>query len=58
MPANELKDSIFQNNHKRIGFVQERSYYSRKCWKKNFLLLDNLNLQKKIPDSRNAKEHY
>ena len=44
MPANELKDSIFENNHKRIGFVQERSYYSRKRWKIFFLLLDNLNL--------------
>ena len=44
MPVNELKDSIFEKNHKRIGFVQERSYYSRKRWKKFFLLLDNLNL--------------
>ena len=30
MSANEIKDFIFDNYHKRIGFSKKNSYYSMK----------------------------
>ena len=30
MPVNEIRDFIFKNYYKRIGFVKEISYYSMK----------------------------
>ena len=36
MSVNELREFIFENYYKRIGFVKERRYYSIKCLKKNF----------------------
>ena len=36
MSVNELRDFIFENYYKRIGFVKERSYYSMKRLKKRF----------------------
>ena len=58
MSVNEIKDFIFENYYKRIGFSKENSYYSIKhLLKKDLLLLAN-KLIEKIPDPRNAKEHY
>ena len=39
MKVNELRDFIFENYYKQIGFVKESSYYSRKCLKRKDLLL-------------------
>ena len=56
MIANEIRDFIFENCYKRIGFSKENSYYSVKClMKKDLLLLAN-NLVKKIADHCNPKE--
>ena len=50
-------DFIFENYYKRIWFSKGNSYYSMKRLKKKFVLLAT-KLTEKIPDSRNAKEHY
>ena len=57
--VNEIRDFIFENYHKRMGFSKENSYYSMKLLKKkkDFLLLAN-KLIEKISDPYNAKEHY
>ena len=39
MAVNELRNFIFENYYKQIGFVEESSYYSMKCLKKEVLLL-------------------
>ena len=58
LPANEIRDFIFENYYKIIGFPKENSYYSMKRLKiKYFLLLATKSIEK-IPDLRNAKEHY
>ena len=58
MPFNDIRDFIFENYFKRIGFSKGNSYYSMKRLKrKDFLLLAN-KLIEKVPDPRNAKEHY
>ena len=55
---NEIKDFIFGNCYKRIGFSKKISYNSMKhLTKKDLLSLPN-KLIKNIPDPRNAKEHY
>ena len=41
MSVNELRDFIFDNYYKGIGFVKERSYYSMKCLKKRFVVASN-----------------
>ena len=48
MTVNELKDFIFENLHKRIGFVKESSNYSVKRWKKRFLIACNQLNKKKL----------
>ena len=57
----EIKDFIFENFDKWIGFSKGSSYYSmkqvKKKKKKDLLLLAN-KLIENIPDPRNAKEHY
>ena len=45
MSINYIREFIFGNYYKRIGFSKEDSYYSMK-------------LIEKVPDPRNAKEHY
>ena len=61
--VNEIKDFIFANYYKRIGFSKENSYYSmkrlkkKKKKKKDLLLITN-KLIEKIPDLCDAKEHY
>ena len=56
MPANEIRDFIFQNYYKIIGFSKENSYYSMKRLKKIIVACKEINI--KIPVSHNAKEHY
>ena len=58
MSANEIRDFIFENYYKKIGFSKESSYYSMKYVKRNNLLLLANKLIEEVPDSRNAKEHY
>ena len=49
MAVNELRDFIFENYYKPIGFVKERSYYSTKCLKrKDLLLLATKSIEKNI----------
>ena len=38
MSINELRDFIFKNYYKQIGFVKKRSYQSMKRLKKRFAL--------------------
>ena len=56
--VNEIKEFIFENYYKRIGFSKENSYYSMKRLKKKDLLLLANKLIEKIPGPCNAKEHY
>ena len=55
---NEIREFIFENYYKRIGFSQENSYYSMKHLQKKDLLLLATKLKEKIPDSRNTKEPF
>ena len=41
MSVNEIRDFIFENYYKRIGFSKESSYCSMKRLKKYLLLLAN-----------------
>ena len=58
MPVNEIRDIIFENYRKRIGFSKESSFYLVKRLKTKDLLLLANRLKEKVPDPRNAKEHY
>ena len=58
MSVNDIRDFIFENDYKRIGFPKENSYCSMKRWKRKDLLLLANKLIKKVPNPRNAKEHY
>ena len=58
MSVNEMKDFIFENYYKKIGFSKESSYYSIKCLKRKDLLLLANKLMERIPDLRNAEERY
>ena len=61
MLVNKIRNFIFKNYYQRIGFSKENSYYSVKSLKrkkKKKMLLLASKLIEKIPDSRNAKEHY
>ena len=45
--VDEIKDFIFENYYKRIGFSKENSYYSMKRLKrKDLLLLGNKAIEK------------
>ena len=57
MSVNEIKDFIFKNYYKIIGFSKESSYYSIKRLKKKDLLLLANKLIEKTSNPRNAKEH-
>ena len=58
MLVNEMRDFIFENYHKWIRSVQERSYsWMKRLTKTKMLLLAN-KLIEKIPNPRNAKELY
>ena len=58
MSINEIKDFVFENDCKRIGFSRKIGYNSMKRLNKKDLLLIANKLIKNIPDSCNAKEHY
>ena len=59
MSVIEIRDVTFEDPCKLIGFSKENSYciMKRLKKKKDLLLLAN-KLIEKIPDPRNAKEHY
>ena len=50
MTVNELRDFIFENCYKQIGFARENSYDARKHQKKKDLQLFATKLTEKIPD--------
>ena len=54
MYVNEIRDFIFENYYKRIGFSKENSHYSMKHQKKDLQMFAT-KLTEKIPDPRNAK---
>ena len=56
--VNEIRDFIFKNHYKTIGFSKENGCYSMKSLKKKDLPLLGNKLTHKIPDPRNAKKHY
>ena len=58
MTIKELKDFIFENYYRRIGFPKENSYYLMKHQKKKDLFLFATKLKEKIPHASNDKEHY
>ena len=59
MSIKEIKNFIFENYYKRIGFSEESSYYSiERLKKKDLLLLANKLIKKKIPVPHNTKEQY
>ena len=58
MSVNEIRDFIFQNCYKKIGFSKKSSYYSLKRLKRKVLLLLANKLIEKVPDPRYAKEPY
>ena len=58
MSFNEIRDFIFENCYKRIGFSKENNYYSMKRLKRRGLLVLVNKLVENIPDPRNAKQHY
>ena len=58
MSGNVIRDYIFENYNKQIGFSTESRFYSMKPLKRKDLLLLANKLIQKVPDSCNAKEHY
>ena len=56
--VNEIRDFTFEKYYKRIEFSKESSYHSMKHQKEKRLQLFATKLKEKMPDSRNAKEHY
>ena len=56
MSPKEIKDFIFENCFKRIGFFKKNGYYSMKHLKKKDLLLLPNKIIEKIPDPN--PKHY
>ena len=56
--ASEIRDFIYENDYKRIGFYKEESCFSLKRLKKGRLLSRANKLIKNVPDRCNAKDHY
>ena len=56
MTVNELRDFIFENFYKQIGFAKGSSYYSIKPLKRKDLYILAIKLIEKIVDPSNAKE--
>ena len=50
MSVYEIRDFIFKNYHKQIGYSTEKSYYSMKRLKRKYLLLLANKLIEKISD--------
>ena len=57
MSVNKIRDFIFVNYYKQIGFSRENSFYSIKHQKKKSTFFA-AKLTEQIPDPFNAKEHY
>ena len=57
MSGNVIRDYIFENYNKQIGFSTESRFSSMKPLKRKDLLLLANKLIQKVPDSCNAKEH-
>ena len=55
--VNHLRDFIFENYYKQIGFSEEDSYYLMKHLKRKDLLVLANKLIRKVPDPCNTKEH-
>ena len=59
MSENDIRDFIYENYYKWIGFSKENSYSSlKRSKKKKSLLLFANKLIEKAPKPRNAKQHY
>ena len=62
MSFNQTRDFIFESCYKKFEFFKENSYFQWNVWKKKKkkkgLLLLATKLTVKLPDPRNAKEHY
>ena len=58
MSVNDIRNFIFENYYKRIGFSKKDSYYSMKRLKRKYLLFLANKLIQIVPDPPNAKEHY
>ena len=57
LSVNEIRNILFENLYKHVGFSKENSYYSKKHQKK-YLQLFATKLTAKIPYPSNDKEHY
>ena len=57
MSLDKIRDFVFENYYKRIGFSKENSHNYIKCLKRKYLLLFTNKLIEKILDPRNAKQH-
>ena len=58
LTVKELKEFIFENYYRRIGFAKENFCYSMKHQKKKDFLLLATKLNQKMPDSSNHKQYY
>ena len=56
--VNEIRNFVFENFFKRMGFSKENSFYSVKRLKRKDLLLLANKLKEKVTDPHNAKQHY
>ena len=56
--VNKIKNFIFENCYKRIWISKENTRHLMKHLRKKYLLLLANKLIEKIPDTRNAREHY
>ena len=57
MSVNEIKDFIFENYFKQIGFSKESSYYSSKRLKRKDLLFITKKFIENVADPHSTKEH-
>ena len=58
MSFNDIIDFIYENYYKKFGFSKENSYCSlKRLNRKDLLLLANKSIEK-VPEPRNAKQHY
>ena len=58
MSFNDIIDFIYENYYKKFGFSKQNSYCSlKRSNRKDLLLLANKSIEK-VPEPRNAKQHY
>ena len=58
MSVNEIRDFIFENYYKRIGFSSKKTAIIQWNLMKKDLQLFEIELTEKISDPSNANEHY